>query len=107
MDRPLELDERGRVKKCVNCGHEHHYTENDAIYCMNCGYGLINKCTNTERRKVTSGSIISSALGFEASSTVPVCGRQLPPDANFCPYCGSESLFYRIKKSHEDEDVPF
>lgn len=87
-----QIDEYGRLIYCAHCGEKSRFTDNkEAEYCMHCGYSLINRCTNYND-----------------------CGKFLPPDAAFCPFCGSESHFLRSKLIESkrqyivnDDDLPF
>lgn len=73
----------GILTKCLRCDNEdikeNHY------YCMICGSPLQNKCF---------GAICSNPDGETWFDTDKACGAELPPNARFCPYCGSASLFY-------------
>lgn len=86
-----EVDSLGRLKACAHCGETNQFVDEDAKYCIHCGFSLKNQCTNYNE-----------------------CGAQLPPHAAYCPYCGSESHFLRsklIKSTRriiiDDDDLPF
>jgi len=61
------------LKTCRVCGLDSHL-ENSA-FCQRCGVSLINYCEN-ESCKLNNGE-----------------KTPLPDDANYCPLCGSTSLF--------------
>ncbi|MBA4493430.1 zinc-ribbon domain-containing protein [Paenactinomyces guangxiensis] len=86
-----ETDDLGRLKQCAYC-QEPNALEDDheARHCIYCGYSLVNHCTNTN-----------------------FCGKTVPPNAAYCPYCGTETHFLlsklvepKRKKNYIDE-IPF
>lgn len=71
-----EIDENGRLKKCIKC-------DNEALvggYCHICGSPVENYCTD-------------SIAFHEAGDCTNV--DPLPANARYCPICGCESLFNR------------
>lgn len=87
----IEIDEHGCVIKCPNCYNEELVT--DANYCHICGTSAKNKC-----------------LGELDYVTQEYCGacdtsknHNLPANARFCPYCGSDTTFKNILPSWENE----
>nr|MBO2495052.1 hypothetical protein [Clostridia bacterium] len=66
-----ELDEKGKVLKCPICGNEEVGESEYEEYCIICGTYLINKCTSMN------------------------CERIVPGNARYCPYCGSQTTFFR------------
>ncbi|WP_128082643.1 zinc-ribbon domain-containing protein [Geobacillus thermoleovorans] len=92
MENHFETDDQGRLMRCLHCGEENAFKDDkDAVFCIYCGYSLSNQCTNYNQ-----------------------CGVSLPPNAAYCPYCGSESHFLRSglvnskrKNYILDEDLPF
>lgn len=86
-----EIDEHGRLVYCAHCGEKNTFKQESATFCIYCGYSLLNICTN-------HGD----------------CGQVLPPDAAYCPFCGSKSHFLQsnlIKSKRKieltDDDLPF
>lgn len=90
----IQLDLSGKAIKCPVCDNEQIIS--DAEFCHICGTYLINKCDN---RHVTYDQNF--------------CGKILPPNARYCPYCGNESTFFNDKvlkswkEEEEDESLPF
>ena len=62
---------------CPVCHWDKHLT--DARFCQSCGTELINYCKNPDCVANESDNALANALPF---------------DANYCPYCGSETTFY-------------
>lgn len=76
----IELDGNSKAKVCPICGN------NDVMggnYCQICGTHIRNYCTNDQ------------CLGAEG----------LRGNARFCPYCGSETTFFKngILKAWDDD----
>lgn len=61
---------------CPACHWKEHC--DNAKYCQACGHELplTNKCKNPACESHSNSSLV------------------IPNSANFCPYCGSESIFY-------------
>ncbi len=70
--------ENGKTQKCFRCDNEEI---GDDDYCIICGLETQNKCSNYS------------------------CSETLSLNARYCPYCGEESIYYRLKllPSWEDE----
>lgn len=70
--------ENGKTQKCFRCDNEEI---GDDDYCIICGLETQNKCSNYS------------------------CSETLSLHARYCPYCGEESIYYRLKllPSWEDE----
>ena len=70
--------ENGKTQKCFRCDNEEI---GDDDYCIICGLETQNKCSNYS------------------------CSETLSLHARYCPYCGEESIYYRLKllPSCEDE----
>lgn len=62
---------------CHACNWKEHL--DDASYCQSCGNDLNNYCTNPH------------CIANEPDDKDL---RALPSNANFCPYCGSETTYY-------------
>nr|PZN47262.1 MAG: hypothetical protein DIU61_19790 [Bacteroidota bacterium] len=76
----MQMDEMGRVKKCVRCGNSDFAS--DGVFCKRCGMDLINHCTFAE------------------------CNRTNSPDAAYCEWCGSETTFF-VKGVINDWQGPY
>lgn len=64
-------------QSCIRCGFDRHIE--GAEYCQNCGFGLDgNNCTNPH-------CVMNNDDEPESC----------PVDACYCPYCGSETSFFR------------
>lgn len=70
--------ENGKTQKCFRCDNEEI---GDDDYCIICGLETQNKCSSYS------------------------CSETLSLNARYCPYCGEESTYYRLKllPSWEDE----
>lgn len=70
---------------CSKCGNRNPI--DDAEYCIECGFSLLNFCTNPdcEQNKIPD-NILSS----------------IPNEAKFCPYCGSKSTYYDFLCNSQD-----
>lgn len=70
--------ENGKTQKCFRCDNEEI---GDDDYCIICGLETQNKCSSYS------------------------CNETLSLNARYCPYCGEESIYYRLKllPSWEDE----
>lgn len=87
-----EINKEHMLETCAHCGEKNELNEDGkAIYCIHCGYSLLNHCTNYND-----------------------CGKTIPPSAAYCPYCGSESHFLKSKLLDskrkiqiDDDDLPF
>jgi Zn-dependent peptidase ImmA (M78 family) len=80
-----ELDKNGRAVICPVCGNEEIGEDPDEQYCIICGTYLVNKCTHDyDEFNNFTGEIIK-----------PACGKIVPGNARYCPYCGSETTFFR------------
>lgn len=93
MNDQIQTDDSGRLLQCLHCGEENILlSDNDATYCIYCGFSLKNQCTNYGE-----------------------CGTDLPPNAAYCPYCGTETHFLKsglVESKREemdvlDDDLPF
>lgn len=82
-----ELDENGRALKCPVCGNTEIGQDENEQYCIICGTYLVNKCTHD----------YNEYNNFSGELIKPVCGRIVPGNARYCPYCGSETTFYKNK----------
>lgn len=70
-----DTNENNQVSRCLTCDNEDIDFNNDKYaFCHICGSPVINKCLNKNEKTQ--------------------CGKSLPANARFCPYCGSETLFY-------------
>lgn len=79
--RGVEVDENSKVLKCPVCGNE-EVEEGD--YCKICKTYLVNKCTN---------DVYPGRSAYDGE----ICAELLDGNARYCPYCGSESTFFRDK----------
>ena len=73
--------------KCIRCGFNDH--PEGAVYCQNCGLELNgNYCPN-------------ESCDLNNGESVPC-----PVDACYCPYCGSETTFFKegLVKPYLTED---
>lgn len=82
-----ELDENGRAFKCPTCENEQIGENEEEEYCIICGTYLVNRCTHTE----------DEYDDFNGELIKPACGMIVPGNARYCPYCGSETTFFRDK----------
>lgn len=100
-----------KLLECIQCKNEE--IPSDGEFCHICGAPTVNKCTNT-----------NDNYSFDNAS---YCGETLPPNARYCPYCGSRSSFYvagilpdwsteqqtiqeafmNIPEASPDEELPF
>lgn len=69
----LDLNDYGKTTVCPVCKNEN--TNIEGNYCQICGTHIANICTN-----------------HTCSNNI-----NLPPDARYCPFCGSETSFLRDK----------
>lgn len=83
----IRLDLSGKAIRCPVCDNEQIIS--DGEYCHICGTYLINKCDNRHR-----------------TYNQNFCGKILPPNARYCPYCGNKSTFFndKVLKSWEEEE---
>ncbi|GEA17787.1 ImmA/IrrE family metallo-endopeptidase [Moorella sp. E306M] len=79
-----DLDENGRAIKCPRCDNEEINYKGD--YCTICGTYLINKCIDKTEVDINGNEFIIKGS----------CGP-VPGNARYCPICGSETTFYRMK----------
>jgi hypothetical protein len=79
------MSEKANNIVCVKCGFNDHVT--NAKHCQNCGFELLNFCTNPDCE----------------SNEVPSEEYQaIPYDAKYCPYCGSESTYFGFLTDSEN-----
>lgn len=76
--RTYDTDLDMKLLECIQCKNEE--IPSDGKFCHICGAPTVNKCTNT-----------NDNYSFDNAS---YCGETLPPNARYCPYCGSRSSFY-------------
>lgn len=73
--KDYDISKNKQVLRCLTCDNEDIDFNNDKYaFCHICGSPVINKCLNKNEKTQ--------------------CGKSLPANARFCPYCGSETLFY-------------
>lgn len=58
-----------KVKKCLKCGAETNFEDDNEFFCSQCGAPVLNRCSNYQ------------------------CQKVLNQDAKYCKYCGSPSTF--------------
>lgn len=97
----VELDGEKRILECPICGNTEFI--GDGTFCIICGSSLVNLCTKNE---------------------TALCGKPLPGNVRYCPYCGNMTTFlrdgalvawdYKAPKDcdatiigEEDADLPF
>ncbi|MDI3311931.1 MAG: ImmA/IrrE family metallo-endopeptidase [Thermoanaerobacterium sp.] len=80
-----ELDKNGRAVICPVCGNEEIGEDPDEQYCIICGTYLVNKCTHD----------YDEINNFTGEIIKPACGKIVPGNARYCPYCGSETTFFK------------
>lgn len=74
----IEVNENSKAIVCPKCNNEEIIS--DGNFCMICGENIINFCEgfiDEEGNKIEEG-----------------CGKLLPGNARYCPYCGAVSHFY-------------
>ena len=76
----IKVDENSKAVKCPHCDNEEILEKGE--YCIICGTMLVNKCL---RRAESENGYIEYYDG---------CGKLLPGNARYCPYCGGESSFF-------------
>lgn len=74
----IEVDENSKAQICPKCGNEEIFP--DGKFCMICGEDIINYC---------EGTTDSYGNYYEKP-----CGKLLPGNARYCPYCGAESHYF-------------
>lgn len=106
--KSIELNPLGKPHECPICHNEE--TEIEGDYCQICGTNLINRCSNS--------------LNYDEYNEYGCSNLDsLPPNARYCPYCGSPSTYLQTgillswDKSNnddlddlievEDGDLPF
>lgn len=96
----IEVDENNQAQICPKCQNEETFP--DGKFCMICGEDITNYC---------EGSTDSYGNYYKKP-----CGKPLPGNARYCPYCGSESHFLNRnfldrwdanKTVPFDEEIPF
>ena len=94
--RKYEVYEKtNKVKICPKCNNEETDIEGD--FCQICGKPLINRCDD---RRWNDNSYDEKP-----------CGKQVPSNARYCPYCGSRTTFlndevleeWTVEKREKDE----
>ncbi len=90
--------ENNKVIKCPICGNEE--TNIDGLYCQICGVLLVNYCDDRE----SHGQMLP--IGFDSDTP---CGKPVPVNARYCPYCGSKTTFYNdgLLKSWKEDTLTF
>lgn len=76
------VDKNSKAYTCPQCENEEIFADGD--HCMICGFNLINKCVG-EPQYDQFGNLEEFTDG---------CGKILPGNARYCPYCGGQSSFY-------------
>lgn len=70
--REYNTNENHQLFKCIKCDNENiNFDDKKYAYCHICGAPVINRCLDDNN-----------------------CGEIVPANARFCPYCGTETLFY-------------
>lgn len=96
----IEVDKNCKAQICPKCGNEEIFPEGN--FCMICGENITNYC---------EGFIDEYGQQCEES-----CGKPLPGNARYCPYCGATSHFLNRKFLDRwdanktvpfDEEIPF
>lgn len=90
----IELDDNDKPIKCPICDNEQLVVDGD--YCQICGTYLYNDCTHQ-------------------NDVIDCKSNHLDGDARYCPYCGSETTFYKnnildeynAPPKNEVEEYPF
>ncbi len=78
----IKTDEDGYAKECPRCENEEHFPGGD--YCIICGTEIINRCSLAKDDGTYDR--FAPTCNYEAS---------LPGNARYCPYCGSETTYFR------------
>ncbi len=97
------VDENSKALTCPKCENEEIFADGD--HCMICGFNLINKCVGEAQYDQFGG-----LEGFTGG-----CGKLLPGNARYCPYCGGQSSFFadgvltnwELEKQHQDTTTVF
>lgn len=63
--------------ECPSCHFKEHL--DDAVFCQSCGIQLSNYCKNPD---------------CDTHKDEKRYPNVLPANANYCPYCGSETTYY-------------
>lgn len=96
--RTYPKNENGQVNECLVCGNEVFPKEGE--FCHICGKPVVNRC--------------DAIMGQYADEGPGPCsiseGKDIPPNARYCPYCGGPSLFWHAGilkdwKKEKDEIV--
>lgn len=74
----ITVDENSKALVCPKCNNEE--ITQDGEFCMICGENIKNFCEGYINER-----------GFQEEEG---CGKELPGNARFCPYCGGMSHFY-------------
>ena len=79
----LSVDKNDKLLFCPNCRNSEF--DSDGCYCKICGKPRVNFCADEAHRN---------------------CGRQNRPNARYCEYCGSKTVFFLAGFLTPWKDVP-
>lgn len=97
--------------KCAICGG-YLFNDDDIVHCPECGaphhrdcYAAVDHCGmqdkhGTEQQYSTNNT--DEKTGTGAESTCSQCGKPLPENSKFCPFCGKNTQGFREYNEEQD-----